>query len=256
MRFNSCLPSIFACLLHLHTSQAIVGGEAQDNANPYLVSLVSSGWLGDSYICAGAIVGSQTVLTTARCVDGSSASSLKVKYGGTNRTDLKTKMYVAEVLKNPNYSASTRDSDYALLRLSKPVTDGDGKPMTTYGQLATSSPPTGTELIISGWGKKHGSDTQLPAQLQGTIMQALEAGACRAKWSDVNSITRNMACAESESGSFCDGDDGGPVTDAAGSTIYGVLSWGEKGCPADTTVRPNVYADAAAASTWIIQNTK
>jgi trypsin len=242
----------------LDTSQAIVGGEAQATANPYLVSLVSSGWFGDSHICGGTIIGPKTVLTVAHCVDGSSASSLKVEYGDTNHTALKVKMPVTKVIKHPNWNTSTRDFDYAILRLSNPVTDGDGKPMTTYGQLATSSPPTGTEITISGWGKKHGSDAQLPAQLQGTTMQALEADPWNAKWSDINTINSNMACAESESSSFCNGDDGGPVTDAAGSTIYGVVSWGENGCPADTTVRPNVYADVAVASVSarIEQNTQ
>jgi secreted trypsin-like serine protease len=256
MRFNSHLPSVFACVLHLHTAQAIVGGEAQDTANPYLISLVSSGWFGDSHICGGAIIGPKTVLTAAHCVDGSSASTLKVEYGGTDRTDLKIKIQVTEVIKHPNWNTNTRDSDYAVIRLSNPVTDVSGQPMTTYGQVPASSPATDTEIIISGWGKKHGSDAQLPAQLQGTTMQALESDACNAKWSDINPITKSMACAESDSGSFCNGDDGGPVTDASGSTIYGVISWGENGCPADTTVRPNVYADAAAASAWIKQNTQ
>jgi secreted trypsin-like serine protease len=181
---------------------------------------------------------------------------LKVEYGGTDRTDLKIKIQVTQVIVHPNWNTNTRDSDYAVLRLSNPVTDENGEPMATYGQVAASSATTGTELTISGWVYKHGSDAQLPAQLQGTTMQALEAGACNAKWSDVNPITRDVACAESESGSFCNGDDGGPLTDAAGSTIYGVLIWGEHGCPADTIVRPNVYADAAAASAWIEQNTR
>jgi secreted trypsin-like serine protease len=247
---------ILAFLLHWDTSQAIVSGEAQDIANPYLVSLVSSGLFGDSHICGGTIIGSKTVLTAAHCVDGSDASSLKVKYGGTDRTHLRTKIQVTKVIKHPNWNTNTIDSDYALLRLSSSVTNEDGNPMTTYGQLATSSPPTGSEISISGWGKKHGSDTELPAQLQEALLQALEADACNEKWSDVNPITRNMACAESESGSFCNGDNGGPVMDAAGSTIYGVMSWGENGCPADTTVRPNVYADVAAASDWIKQNTQ
>jgi len=255
MRFNSYLPTVLACLLHCDTSQAIVGGEAENTPNPHLVSLVSSGWFGDNHICGGTIIGSKTILTAAHCVDGSTASSLKVKYGGTNRTDLKTTIQVTEVAKHPQWASSTRDSDVAILRLRAAVTDEDGNPLSTYGQLATSSASTGAEVSISGWGTTHGSDNQLPGQQQGTTMEALEAGACTAKWSDVRPITGNMACAESESGSFCKGDEGGPVTDASGSTIYGVLSWRENGCPADTTVRPNVYADVAALSTWIDQFT-
>lgn len=256
MRPNLFLSTVFACLLHWHTSQAIVGGEAQDTTNPYLISLVSSGWFGDSHICGGAIIGPKTVLTAAHCVDGSTASSLKVEYGGIDRTDLRVKIQVSQVIKHPNWNTNTIDSDYAILRLSRTVTDENGEEMTTYGQLATSSAATGTDVSISGWGKKNGADTQLPALLQGATLKALQADACNAKWSDVNPITRNMACAESESSSFCNGDDGGPVMDTSGSTIYGVLSWGENGCPADTTVRPNVYADVASASAWIKQNTQ
>jgi len=257
MRFNSFFPTVFACLLQWDASQAIVGGEAQDTANPYLVSVVSSGWFGDSHICGGVIIGSKTVLTAAHCVDGSSASSLKVQYGGTDRTKLKIKTPLTKVTMHPSWSASTSDNDFAILRLYTAVTGEDGNPMTTYGQLATSSPATGSETNISGWGKKHGSDDQLSTQLQGVALEALEASACEAKWSDVNHITSNMACAESGSGSFCVGDDGGPVTDATGSKIYGILSWGENGCPADTTVRPNVYADvtSASASEFIRLNT-
>lgn len=42
--------------------------------------------------------------------------------------------------------------------------------------------------------------------------------------------------------------------DAAGPTIYSVLSWGENGCLADTTVRPNVCMDVVVAAAWIEQN--
>jgi secreted trypsin-like serine protease len=54
-----------------------IGGEAQDTANLYPVSLVSSGWLGDNHVCGGAVVGSKRTLTTAHCAHGSAASSLE-----------------------------------------------------------------------------------------------------------------------------------------------------------------------------------
>jgi secreted trypsin-like serine protease len=79
-------------------------------------------------------------------------------------------------------------------------------------------------------------------------MQSFEADTCNAKCSVGSLITKNLACAGSESGLSCNGDDGRPVTDSTGSTIYNVLGWGENGCPADTAVRPNVYADVIAAS--------
>jgi secreted trypsin-like serine protease len=258
MRSNFFLSTLFASALLWNSSQAIVSGEAQDAATPYIVSLVSSGWFGDTHICGGVIIGSKTVLTAAHCVDGSSASSLKVKYGGTDRTNLKVTIQVTQVTMHPNWNTNTIDNDYAILRLQTTVTETDGNPMTTYGTLATLRPKTGSEVSISGWGLTNGSDTQLPEQLQRATLKALEAGACNTKWQDVNRITKNMACAESKSGSFCKSDDGGPVTDTAGSTIYGILSWQSDGCPADSTVRPNVYADVAESSvaSWIGSNTE
>ena len=62
------------------------------------------------------------------------------------------------------------------------------------------------------------------------------------------------ACAESPSKSFCRGDDGGPAMDAIGAVVYGVMSWNADGCPADTTVRPNVYAEVSSVRDWIVQN--
>jgi secreted trypsin-like serine protease len=258
MRFSFFLTTLFASVLQWDSSQAIVSGEAQDTATPYIVSLVSSGLFGDSHICGGVIIGSKTVLTAAHCVDGSSASGLKVKYGGTDRTNLKVTIQVTQVTMHPNWNTNTIDNDYAILRLQTTVTETDGNPMTKYGILATSRPETGSKVSISGWGLKHGSDTRLPEQFHSATLQALETDACNAKWQDSHRITNNMACAESKSGSFCEGDDGGPVTDTAGSTIYGILSWRSDGCPADTTVRPNVYADVAGGSisSWIESNTE
>ena len=49
----------------------VVGGvNAQDGQAPWQISLVSSGWFGDSHICGGSLIGAKTVLTAAHCCDG------------------------------------------------------------------------------------------------------------------------------------------------------------------------------------------
>ena len=49
----------------------IVGGTpATADRAPWQISLVSSGWFGDSHICGGSLIGTRTVLTAAHCCDG------------------------------------------------------------------------------------------------------------------------------------------------------------------------------------------
>lgn len=68
----------FAC----SAVSAIVGGrDALKNDALFMIAVISSDWFGDSYICAGSLIGPKTILTTAGCFDGSSASSLKVRVG-------------------------------------------------------------------------------------------------------------------------------------------------------------------------------
>lgn len=233
---------------------AIINGELQKTANPYVVSVVVSGWTGDSHLCGGTIIGAKTVLTAAHCTEGSSASNLRIKYGGTDRLNLSKSIAVNKITQHPSYSSSTHNEDFALLILDKAVTAPDGSPMTTYAQVSTKSPSTGTDITMSGWGKLRGEDNTLPKEIHTATLSSLEATACNEKWADINRVTKKMACAESTSKSFCKGDDGGPVMNAEGSVVFGVMSWNANGCPADSTVRPNVYSDVSLERAWIIMS--
>lgn len=230
----------------------VVGGVAAtaDRA-PWQISLVSSGWFGDSHICGGSLIGTYTVLTAAHCCDGSTASSLKVKYGGLDRTKLATTNQVTEVIKHPNWNTNTIDSDYCILRLANAVVESDTVKII---KIAPSSPASGTEAHLTGWGLTQGSSSTLPTLLQYTPMAILSSEECNAKWSDVNPVTRSMICAQNPKASGCNGDSGGPLV--ANGLLVGVVSWGANGCPPDTTVRPTVYADPAAENEWIASNTK
>lgn len=255
MAFTNILQTLAASAVFLPAVHAIINGEPKDPASPYLVSLVSSGSFGDSHICGGTIIGAHTVLTAAHCTAGFGASDLRVNYGGTDRTALPKSIPVTEIIQHPSFSSSTSDSDFALLHLAEGVTQPDGSPMTNYAHLSTQSPPTGLDISMSGWGLvQSDGPPDLPTQLYTATLQSLEAAACNEKWSDVRTVSPTMACAESTSKSFCRGDDGGPAMDAIGAVVYGVMSWNADGCPADTTARPNVYAEVSSVRDWIAQN--
>jgi trypsin len=250
-----CLVSVNAYLpvgpkvvdnVHARSAGTRVVGGTNAQITPWQISLVSSGWFGDSHICGGSLIGSKTVLTAAHCCDGSSASSLKVKYDGVDRTKLGTTNPVSKVTMHPQYSSSTIDNDYCVLTLTNTVS-----PSSTVAliEIADKSPASGEKAQLTGWGKTSGSTNTLPTQLQFVEMDILSADDCKPKWSDVNAITSNMICAQHKSASGCNGDSGGPLV--SGGKLVGVVSWGANGCPPDTTVRPTVYADPASQKTWI-----
>jgi len=238
---------------------AIIGGSSIKDPNPYIVSLQAAGIFGDTHICGGSIIAGRTVFTTAHCVDGSSASSLVVKHGGSDRNNLRYRIQVNKAIIHPDWNPNTIDNDYAILQLLDEVRDSEGFPITEFPTLPTDSAVNGTTLNISGWGKTSASDNTLPVTIEGASVDALDAASCQPKWQDVNAITTSMACAQSTESSFCTADEGGPVTDASGSILYGVLSWGaqnfgERVCVSDTTSRPNVYADTSEKRAWLQAN--
>ena len=253
--FTRILATLAATAVFWPQVHAIINGDPKDVASPYIVSLVIPGPFGDSHICGGTIIGAHTVLTAAHCTAGFGASDLRVKYGGTDRTALSKSISVTEIITHPSYNPSTSDSDFTLIHLLEPVTQPEGSPMTNYAHLSTQSPPTGLDISMSGWGLvQSDGPPDLPTQLYTATLQSLEAAACNEKWSGVRTVSPTMACAESTSKSFCRGDDGGPAMDAIGAVVYGVMSWNADGCPADTTARPNVYAEVSSVRDWIVQN--
>lgn len=251
---TSILQALAASVILYPGINAIINGDPQDPASPYLVSIVRSNEFETSHICGGTIIGARTILTAAHCTDGSDPSSLRVAYGGTDRTTLPKSIPVTEIFQHPSYNPSTSDSDFALLHLLDPVTQPDGAPMTTYAHLSTQSPPTGLDIRMSGWGLVQSDDADLPTNLYAATLTSLEAPACNDRWADVKQVTGTMACAELPGKSFCRGDDGGPAMDGLGAVVYGVMSWSAEGCPADTTGRPNVYAEVSSVRDWISQN--
>ncbi|KAJ5984258.1 trypsin-like protease-like protein 1 [Penicillium waksmanii] len=232
---------------------AIVNGtEATALDYPSIASLYRSG----SFTCSGVIVGEHTVITTAKCVHGSvsAPSRLNVRVGSAERTG-GTILQIDKVSIHPSYNPSTMDWDYAVLHLSENALDVSG--------VATASLPSTDDataddypLRIAGWGKELSSSSNVSRNLQQVSMVSVAQSKCNDLLDDVNTITKRMMCFQPDvplapGTSVCNGDEGGPIMDGTGQTVYGLVSWFAENCSASP--RPNVGSNlnSSQAKSWL-----
>ena len=205
----------------------IVGGEEVDPACPnckyeFMVSLQSSGWGG--HFCGGSLVREDWVITAAHCVEGTNASSIQVKIGlhNVNGTSGAQTRDVEEIIIHPNYNGGSLNNDYALLRLSSPITDFE--PI----QLCTDTDHDEEPVMSTtmGWGATSSGGSSSAYLLEVDVPIDDSCG----NYSN-SEITNNMICAGYNSGGYdsCQGDSGGPLimtNDEGEYELIGIVSWG------------------------------
>ncbi|KAJ5674517.1 trypsin-like cysteine/serine peptidase domain-containing protein [Penicillium maclennaniae] len=204
-------------LMVAHSASAIVGGsDASAGDAPFTVAIISSGFFGDTYICAGSLISSKSVLTTAGCVDGSSASSLKVRIGSL---------------------------DHIAVTDIKPA------------GIAEKAALTGAPIKLYGWGSTAKLLDAKPRALQRLDTTFISADDCETAWSDDNPVTSNMNCdaAPEKNQGSCNGDQGGPVVNESGELV-GIMGYYDY-CEPHSNGRPDVNNDPVAAVDWIDLNT-
>jgi len=227
----------------------IVGGTQVNPACPnckyeFMVSLQSGGWWG-GHFCGGSLVREDWVVTAAHCVQGESASSIDVVIGlhnvnGTNGSQTRD---VAEIIIHPQYSGNSLNNDYALLRLSSPITDFE--PI----QLCTDTDHDEEPVMSTtmGWGATSSGGSSSNFLLEVDVPIDDSCGG----YSN-SEITNNMVCAGYSSGGYdsCQGDSGGPLimtNDEGEYELIGIVSWGY-GCA--EAQYPGVYSKIHSRLNW------
>ncbi|XP_066532843.1 trypsin-2-like isoform X1 [Hoplias malabaricus] len=216
----------------------IVGGyECTPYSQPWQVSL-NAGY----HFCGGSLVSQDWVVSAAHCYK----SSIQVRLGEHNiQVNENTEQFItsAKVIRNPNFSSWTLDSDIMLIKLSQPAR------LNQYVQtvaLPENCAAAGTWCRVSGWGNTMSSGEYRSNKLQCLDLPIIATKDCQNSYPGM--ITNTMFCAGFLEGGkdSCQGDSGGPVV--CNGELQGVVSWGygcaEKG-------NPGVYAKVCMLTKWL-----
>ncbi|XP_034244777.1 protein masquerade isoform X2 [Thrips palmi] len=238
----------------------VVGG---DDAEPaewcWQVALINSL---NQYLCGGALIGTQWVLTAAHCVTNivRSGDSIYVrvgdhdltrKYGSAGAQTLR----VATTYIHHNHNSQTLDHDVALLKLHGQAELGGGVclvclPARGVGQTA------GKRCTVTGYGYM-GESGPIPLRVREAEIPIVSDAECIRK---INAVTEKIFilpassfCAGGEAGNdACQGDGGGPLVcqDDGFYELAGLVSWGF-GCGRVDV--PGVYVKVSSFIGWINQ---
>ncbi|KAH8329417.1 hypothetical protein KR074_010315, partial [Drosophila pseudoananassae] len=251
-RMNRMLLSVLALVALCASGQArpdfefpfgrIVNGEATTiESHPYQVSIQTTK---GSHFCGGSLIDSETVVTAAHCMQSYAANELQVRLGSTSRSDGGEVVSVRAFKFHEGYNSKLMVNDVAIMKLSSPVRQTT---KIRAIELADSTPASGTEAIVTGWGTTCFLFCSSPDTLMGVAVNLLQVSDCASdSYSYGESILDTMVCAYGEKKDACQGDSGGPLV--ANGKLVGVVSWGN-GCA--WSGYPGVYADVASLKSWI-----
>ncbi|XP_066994774.1 protein masquerade [Anabrus simplex] len=238
----------------------VVGGEDGDPGEwCWQVALINSL---NQYLCGGALIGTQWVLTAAHCVTNIVRSGdaiyvrvgdhdLTRKYGSPGAQTLR----VATTYIHHNHNSQTLDNDIALLKLHGQAELKDGVCLVCLPARGVSQ-AAGKRCTVTGYGYM-GEAGPIPLRVREAEIPIVSDAECIRK---INAVTEKIFilpassfCAGGEEGNdACQGDGGGPLVcqDDGFYELAGLVSWGF-GCGRVDV--PGVYVKVSSFIGWINQ---
>nr|CAG4643851.1 EOG090X03V0 [Lepidurus arcticus] len=238
----------------------VVGGEdALPGEYCWQVALINSL---NQYLCGGALIGTQWILTAAHCVTNIVRSGdaiyvrvgdhdLTSKYGSPGAQTLR----VATTYIHHNHNSQTLDNDIALLKLHGQAELKPGVCLACLPSRGASQEP-GKRCTVTGYGYM-GETGPIPLRVREAEVPVVSDGECVRK---INAVTEKIFilpassfCAGGENGNdACQGDGGGPLVceDDGYYELTGLVSWGFGCGRADV---PGVYVKVSSFISWINQ---
>lgn len=237
------------------TSAKIVGGTDANIANfPYQVALMDTSFF---QFCGGTILNESWVITANHCVEGETASRLRVGAGSSKLSTIRTTgqiRSVSQIVRFPGYTGPERGKDVALLKLATPL-DLSGPNAKAIGMVTSAEAATltavGTPTVVSGWGTLTSGGSRTPDVLQSVTVNVISQSTLQSQYGSA-SITADQIGAAAAGKDSCQGDSGGPliVNSGGAKKLAGVVSWGN-GC-ADSRFA-GLYARVSSFESWVSQ---
>jgi len=228
---------------------------------PWHVGILATVEGDTDYVCGGALVDSQHVLTAAHCVKSFYPHELLVRVGDWDvNSNLELyqhrDMSISDVFIHERFFAGSLHNDLALLRLARPLSWQDLPQVAPVCLPHPQQSYTGHRCWVTGWGQDAFSDGEMQARLQEVDVPVVGHRTCekalkRAGLGRSFSLHPGWMCAGGEAGKdACSGDGGGPLVCQVGDTmeLAGLVSWGV-GCGNEGV--PGVYTNIAAYVHWI-----
>lgn len=237
------------------SADKIVGGtDANIAAFPYQVAVMDSSFF---QFCGGTILNASWVITANHCVEGMTASRLRVGAGSSKLSTMRTTgqiRSVSQIIRFAGYTAPERGKDVALLKLATPfdLSGPNAKAIgiVTAADASAGATASGVASIVSGWGTLT-SGGRSPDLLQSVTVNAVSQSTLQSQYG--STITSDQLGAAAPGRDSCQGDSGGPLVVTVGGVkkLAGVVSWGN-GC-ADSRFA-GIYARVSSFEAWINQN--
>lgn len=209
-------------------SQIVYGTVTSVTNRPYQVSVTPSTELSGGW-CGGTLISSTWILTAAHCVEGYSASQMRVRAGINDLTTSSGQLRTAaQIVRHPSYNSSTYAYDIALIRVGTAFTLGSTVATAALPNNTTESvlDVNGKSATVSGWGRTETGAYSNRALREVTIPITPTGTDCGTRPS-------NTICGKYDAGKdSCNGDSGGPLAARYNSKFYvlGIVSYGPAEC--------------------------
>ncbi|XP_058128604.1 chymotrypsin-2-like [Anopheles coustani] len=237
--FQTVLVIAGVILLKINQVHSIVGGRtAMPGTAPYIVAVRE----GSVFICAGVLIKSNWVLTTAQCVNEKNLADLTILAGSHRLLTNKKNILISEIVKHTEYNTTSGAHNLALLKLAAPVTRSSRINIISLNDVTVASRIV-TNLF--GWGSLAYASTSYSNILQNLVQRTLSTTDCR-PW--IANLADGDICALIQPGqAACTRDEGGPLVNYQTNTLLGIYSYGTQ-CSGRV---PDVFVDVYSHKTWI-----
>jgi len=253
----------------------IIGGEETGvNQYPWMAGVIRSDIQSapNDFLCGGALVAAEFVVTAALCVHSSRGplppSEITVVLGehdtaSDTETDIRKEVSVSKIIMSPIYASSrfTPIGDIAVLKLDEAVDLEVYTPICLPELTATWM--DGQEALVTGWGLRDLSVTQETVtqaqKLQRVAVNIQTQATCdvtfTAAGGSPDRIRQGMVCAGEASKEACFGDEGGPLSRVDGTqhVLVGTLSTSP--CSVNPSIPapglPSIFTDTVTYRRWL-----